>query len=137
MRLANACEVAHRELRVQSRVVSEIEGILGTGRAGSSPTQAFPALGNEGDSGEEEGGIEDELTEVNNRVLSVLQLCTGGEVQSGRLGLAARSTKKSQARYCARTGGGSGSAPLLRKTQPQGSLAPRPIGRALRPEWQD
>ena len=136
MRLVNACEVAHRELRVQSRVVSEIEGILGTGGVGSSPTQAFPTLGNEGDSSEDEGGLGDELTEVNNRVLSVLQLCTGGEVQSGRLGLAGRSTKKSQARYCAR-GGGSGSAPLPRKAQPQAPLAPRPIGRGLRPEWQD
>ena len=137
MRLANACEVAHRELRVQSRVVLEIEGILGSGGAGSSPPLEFPALNNGGGSGDEEGDLEDELTEVNNRVLSVLQLCTGGEVQSGRLGPAARSTKKSQARYCSRGGGGSGSTQHPKKAQLRGSVAPRPIGRGVRPEWQD
>ena len=148
MRLSNACGVAFRELRVQSTVVAEIEGVLGS-RCGTAPVPtraaAVSAMGGASPGSEEDEGDEHEteLTEVNNRVLSILQLCTGGDVQSGRLSGAPRPTMKSRALYCSRAAGGGGGGGGVGGGGSQGLRAADPVpsfrapSRGLRPEWQD
>jgi len=152
MRLSNACDVAFRELRVQSKVVADIEGVLGS-RGGRAPVitkaAAVSAMGgaSPGSEKEDDDEHEAELTEVNNRVLSILQLCTGGDVQSGRLSGVPRPTMKSRALYCSRGagggGGGGGGAGRGSRGGSQGLKSADPLpsfrapGHGLRPEWQD